>query len=337
MSTKKHKATVLGAGSFGTAMANLLANQNMDVTLWGRDEKIIDTINKHQKNPKYLKNLPLRKFKATTNMDTALKDRDFLLFAIPCQFLRSCLENIKDKICKDAYLVNLAKGIEINQLKTPSQIFTDVLGKNILKRYAMISGPTFAQEIYEELPTGAVVASTNLKCATEIQQTMSTTFFRLYTVKDLLGVELAGALKNVMAIAVGIAEGLGYGLNARAGLMTRGLNEMIKLGVAMGAKERTFSGLSGVGDLFLTCTGNLSRNRQVGLKLGRGEKIEKIIHSTSQIAEGITTAKSLHSLMKKYHVEMPNAEHVYRIIYDGLSVKEAVRSLLSRNLKMEDA
>lgn len=332
---KALKITVFGAGSFGTAMAHLLKNKGHEVQIWARDKKIADEINQQHGNSKYLKDFKLAPFSATHDKKAALKNCDLFLFAIPCQFIHEFLNQIKDDFPKDGILVNLAKGIDIDSLKRPSEIFAEVLGDDILERYAMISGPTFAQELIREIPSGAAVASISEKTSVAVQQIISTRFFRLYVAHDLIGVELGGALKNVMALAVSIADGLGFGHNTRAGQMTRCLHEMTELGLAMGAKERTFSGLSGIGDLILTCTGNLSRNRQVGLRLGKGEKIDAILKSMNQVAEGVTTAKSVYLLNQKHKVEMPNSEHVYKILYEDMSPQEAVKSILSRDLKTE--
>lgn len=329
------KITVFGSGSFGTAIAHLLARKGLDVLIWGRDPKVVREINSRHTNLSYLKNIPLAPFRATHDLDEATSGRTLFLFAIPCQFIRPFLLQIKKKLPKSAILVNLAKGIEIESLKIPSQIFSEILGPDVLKRYAMISGPTFAEELCHEMPTGAAVASTSLKTARFVQETLSLRFFRLYRARDCIGVELGGALKNVMAIGVGIADGLGFGQNTRAGLITRCLREMTELGVAMGAHERTFSGLSGIGDLILTCTGNLSRNRQVGLALGKGKPVKTILRSMKHVAEGVPTAKSVNDLRRKHGIIMPNAEHVYKILYEGMSAREAVNQILSRELKAE--
>lgn len=331
----KERITILGAGSFGTAIANMLALQGLDVLLWARDSKVVNEINNKRKNSRYLPKAKLAKLSATNDLKKAFLKRDFYIFAIPCQFIRDFLKESKPILSKEAYFVNLAKGIEVNTFKAPSEIFSDVLGKKILRRFATVSGPTFAKELYEKMPTGAVVASQSKKTAKTVQCVMSSQWFRLYRLTDLRGVELGGALKNIMAIAVGIAEGLGFGHNTRAGLMTRCLNEMTELGMMLGGKPRTFSGLSGIGDLILTCTGHLSRNRQVGLRLGRGESIEEILKSMHHVAEGVPTAKSVYQLSQKLKVEMPNTEQVYRILYEKRSPKEAVEELLSRDLKPE--
>jgi len=335
MTSSNQKITVLGGGAFGTSMAHLLAKKGLAVSLWAREKDVVDEINQKKKNTRFLKGADLCSFSAFNDVAISIKDSSFLLFAIPCQFLGPFLKAHKDLLPKKAIIVNLAKGVEIDSLQTPSQIFSSVLGKNVLSRYASVSGPTFSKELYQEMPSGAAVASQSIDTAKKVQQTLSQKFFRLYTVDDLLGVELGGALKNVMALGVGIADGLGFGLNTRAGLVTRCLHEMTELGVAMGAKPRTFSGLSGVGDLILTCTGDLSRNRQVGLRIGKGEKIKDIIKSMDHVAEGVSTAKAAYQLKEKHRTEMPNAEHVYKILYENMSPQDALMSVLSRNLKEE--
>src|SRR3989338_3284111 len=296
----------MGAGSFGTTLAHLWKGEGHEVMLWGRGD----------------------------NLEKTLKDAHFIVFAIPCQMIRSVLKKINPHLLKKPILINTAKGIEQNTLKLGSQIFLDEI-KDSEERFVALSGPTFALELAKGEPSGAVVASKNQSIATQVQQTLSLPFLRLYTSDDVVGVELGGALKNVMAIATGIAEGLGFGLNSRAGLITRCLHEMIKLGVNQGANPLTFSGLSGLGDLILTCTGDLSRNRKVGIELGRGISLDEIKKNLSGVVEGIATAESVHELARKQKVEMPNAEFVYRILYEGLSPRQALKEMLARELKNE--
>lgn len=329
------KITVYGAGSFGTAMAHLLKNQGHDVLIWSRDQLIADEINAQHTNSTYFSNRALAPFSATTILEKATNHGEILLFAIPCQFLASFIKNIQHSNLNHKALVNLAKGIEVDTCKTPHQIFTDRFGQEILKQYVMLSGPTFARELINEFPAAAVLAGFNEDLVKNIQTHLSTTFFRLYRSDDVIGVELGGALKNIMAIASGIVDGLGFGMSARASNMTRCLSEMIQIGLALGAKEKTFSGLSGIGDLILTCTGDLSRNRQVGLKLGEGQSIDKIKASSRQVAEGVTTAKSVYSLIQEKGLDLPNCETVYKILYENLPVKEAVLQILSRTLRPE--
>lgn len=331
------RVSVIGSGSFGTAMAHLFAKKGHDVHLWTRDAAIETEINSFHTNRKYTGDFVLAE-SITSSLDLShtIANSDFVLFSIPCQHLRLFLRHNKSILQQSkAIFVNLAKGIEIDSLRRPSQIFGEELGESALSRYAIISGPTFAKELLHEQPTGAAVASVDPAVALRVQKELSLFFFRLYTASDLIGVELGGAIKNVMAICVGVIEGIGYGMNARAGLITRCLHEMTELGVALGAKERTFSGLSGIGDLILTCTGDLSRNRQVGLRLGRGESVDTILKTQTHVAEGVPTSKSVFLINQKCGVPMPNAEHVYRVLFEGLPAKEAVHRILSRELKTE--
>lgn len=329
------RIAVLGAGSFGTAMADMLEDAGRDVTLWARDANVAQEIAQRRRNSKYLKDVELGAFAVTCDLQKALVGKNVVVFAVPCQHVRAFLEQAAPFLPEDAILVNLAKGVEIGTLKTPSQIFKDVLGESSERRFVAVSGPTFALEICRRMPTGAVVAGIDGKTAESAQRALSAQRFRLYRLTDLKGVELAGALKNVMAIAVGIAEGLGFGYNTRAGLMTRCLHEMTELGLALGANARTFSGLSGIGDLILTCTGDLSRNRQVGLRLGRGEMAADILKSLSHVAEGVATAQSVYHLGQKLGLDMPNTRQVYRILYEDFSPQKAVEELLARGLKAE--
>jgi glycerol-3-phosphate dehydrogenase (NAD(P)+) len=334
MNEKIH-ITVFGSGSFGTAIAHVLSSHGLDVTLWGRDESVIREIQDKRTNQNFLADITLHPFAVTTNLKDAVSGKNFFIFAVPCQALRDFLTRLKPLLPPKAILVNLAKGIEIATLKTPSEIFSEILGKAVKNSFATVSGPTFASEMVRHMPTGAVVASLSDKTARLVQSTLSTQRFRLYRLTDLAGVELGGALKNIMAIGVGIAEGLGFGYNTRAGLITRCLYEMTELGIALGAKARTFSGLSGIGDLILTCTGDLSRNRQMGLRLGRGEKLPDILKSLGHVVEGVPTAEAVYHLSLKLKIDMPNTTHVYKILHENFSPKEAVNSLLSRELKSE--
>jgi glycerol-3-phosphate dehydrogenase (NAD(P)+) len=331
----QHKITILGAGSFGTAIADMLHKNGADVLIWARDVAVVREINERHSNAAYFPNADLAPFPATTDLSAAVTGRDFIVLAIPCQYLSQLLIQIRPHLTAPTVIVNLAKGIEIDTLNLPAQIAAAALGEDILPRYAVISGPTFARELYQRMPSGAVVASRSRDTARTVQRIFSTRHFRLYTGTDVTGVELGGALKNVMAIGVGIADGLGFGLNTRAGLMTRCLHEMIALGETLGANPRTFAGLSGIGDLILTCTGDLSRNRQFGVRVGRGEQPAAVIAAMKHVVEGVTTAKSAHQLIDKLGLDMPNAAHVYRILYDGMSPRAAVESILARELRTE--
>lgn len=326
---------ILGCGSFGTALANLYAEQGFEVSLWGRDSKVVDDINLNSKNNKYLPGTSLNKISATTDVSKVLNDNNTTIFAIPTQFIRSFLIKNCHFILKKHILINVAKGIENGSLSTPFGIFKDVLGQGIVSSYLTISGPSFAKELIQKMPTGATLAGENELLVQQMQTILSAPYFRLYTSNDVLGAELGGALKNVMALAVGISDGLGFGQNTRAGLLTRCLFEMTELAKKMGANPKSFMGLSGVGDLMLTCFGDLSRNRTVGLKLGQGQDLKSILNELGYVAEGVATTLSVHELQKIYNVDMPNASMVYQIIQGLVSPKKAVENLLSRELKRE--
>lgn len=331
----QHKITILGAGSFGTAIADMLHKTGADVLVWARDAATVAEINREHTNLKYFPDAKLAPFAATTNLAAAVAQCDFIVLAIPCQHLRALLTLIRPHLPVQAILVNLAKGIEIGTLHLPAAIVASVLGQEALMRYAVISGPTFAREIYQRMPTGAVVASRSRDTARRVQRAFSARHFRLYSGTDVTGVELGGALKNVMAIGVGIADGLGFGLNTRAGLITRCLHEMIALGETLQANPRTFAGLSGIGDLILTCTGDLSRNRGLGVRIGRGERPADVLAGIKHVVEGVTTAKSVQQIIDRFGIDMPNASHVYKILYEGLSPRAAVESILARELRTE--
>lgn len=338
--TNKKNITVLGSGSFGTAVANLLAIEGHKLTLWGRDADVIAEINEKRTNSRYVPGQTLEDLQGTIDLTTALQGAEVVVLAVPSQAMRQVLELCRPKAEPHACWVNLAKGIEQNTLKLPHQVFADVMGEDDLESYVALSGPTFSKELIDRTPTAAVLAGFDDKVTLELQQALSLQWFRLYRSQDVLGVELGGAFKNVVAIAVGVLEGLGFGANSRASFMTRCLAEMTRLGEALGADPRTFSGLSGLGDLILTCTGDLSRNRQVGLRLGQGESLDAILSDMSSVAEGVTTAKSLHQLQAhlkaaQRDVDLPNATQVYKILYENLSPRQAVMELLERDLKSE--
>lgn len=326
---------VIGAGSFGTVLADLFSRKGHEVTLWGRDPEVIREINERHTNQNYLPGAQLSPFKATLEFTEACNGKKALVFATPAQFIRSILTTAKPCIAPDTLVVNTAKGIEQGTLQTPSGVFKEVFGEASASRFVVLSGPTFAKELANKEPSGAVVASANPKAAKQAQEWLSLDTFRLYTSNDVIGVEIGGALKNVMAIGTGIAEGLGFGLNTRAGLITRCLFEMSQLGKALGANPLTFSGLSGLGDLILTCTGELSRNRFVGLELGRGKTLEQITRDMKHVVEGVATAKSVYELSRRHGIEMPNSTYVYRILYENLAPRKALQEILNRALRPE--
>lgn len=323
---------VIGAGSWGTTLANLLGEKGYDVALWAYEKELVDEINRTGINSVYMPGIPLsNNIEATNDLEKAVKNARYILSVVPTQFMRPVFSGIAKCTSKDITIVSASKGIEHGTLMTVSPILKELTGC----RVAVLSGPSFAEEVIKKLPTAVTIASEDDNTCMLLQDVFNTDYFRVYTNDDLLGVELGGALKNVMAIASGISDGLTLGASSRAALITRGLTEIMRLGVAMGAKEKTFGGLSGIGDLVLTCTGTLSRNHTVGYKLGRGEKLKDILAGMKMVAEGVATSKSAYELSKKYKVEMPIVEQIYKVINEDKNPKDAVRELMTRSLKAE--
>lgn len=326
---------VIGAGSWGTALAQLLAEKGYTVTLWAFEPQVAQAINEERENPFYLPGVRLSSgIKATLELEEALEGTGVLVNVVPTQHIRSVWQRIADRV-SDVLLVSASKGLEVATTKTVDGIFVDLLGTDVRRRWACLSGPSFALEVARGLPTAVTVAAWNSEVAQKIAQVFMTPRFRVYTHDDVAGVELGGALKNVIAIAVGICEGMGLGHNAQAALITRGLAEMSRLGVAMEARPLTFLGLSGMGDLVLTCTGDLSRNKTVGFRIGKGEKPQEIMKGMSMVAEGVPTAQAVVSLAEKLGVEMPISREVYRVLYKGRDPGEALEELMERAPKSE--
>jgi glycerol-3-phosphate dehydrogenase (NAD(P)+) len=323
---------VIGAGSWGTTLANLLAEKGLDVSLWSHEKDLADNINRTGINNIYLPGIPLsNNIEATSSIEDAVRKTRFILNVVPTQHTRSVFRKAAGYIPDEATLISASKGIEHGTLMTVSEILNEVSDRAT----AVLSGPSFAEEVNKKLPTAVTVAAHRHDTGLLLQDIFSTDYFRIYTNSDVLGVELGGALKNVMAIASGISDGLGLGSSTRAALITRGLTEMIRLGNAMGAKEKTFGGLSGLGDLVLTCTGTLSRNYTVGYQLGRGEKLDDILSGMKMVAEGVPTSKSAYELAVKHNVEMPIVEQIFYVINEGKNPRDAVSDLMQRRLKAE--
>ncbi len=323
---------VIGAGSWGTALANLLAEKGYEVSLWTYEKKLADEINRTNANGVYLPGIPLsNNIKATASLQDVLRDARYILSVVPTQFVRLVFSGAMDFIPDGAEIISASKGIEHGTLMTVSAILTELTGRRI----AVLSGPSFAEEVVKKLPTAVTVASEDRDAGLLLQDLFNTHYFRIYTNSDVLGTELGGALKNVMAIASGISDGLGLGSSARAALITRGLAEMVRLGVAMGAREETFRGLSGLGDLILTCTGTLSRNYTVGYKLGRGEELADILSNMKMVAEGVATSESAYELSVRHDVDMPIVRQIYKVISGEKKAIDAVRELMARSLKPE--
>lgn len=324
--------TVIGAGSWGTTLACLLSEKGYDVTLWAYEKEIVNEIVEHRTNRIYMPDAVIPdNLKATDNLENALKKARFVVNAVPAQFTRSVFKEAASYLNNESVIVSVSKGIERGSLMTVSSILNEITKHKV----AVLSGPSFAKEVIKKLPTAVTLAIKDINLGLILQEIFNTTYFRVYTHDDVIGTEIGGALKNVMAIASGICESLRLGNNAKATLITRGLAEMTRLGVAMGASERTFSGLSGIGDLVLTCTSTLSRNYTVGIKLGQGMKLKEILNQTKSVAEGVPTAESAYELSKKYNIEMPIIEQVYKVIYEEKDPLTAVKELMERSLKSE--
>ncbi|MCX8069503.1 MAG: NAD(P)-dependent glycerol-3-phosphate dehydrogenase [Thermodesulfovibrionales bacterium] len=324
--------SIIGAGNWGTALACLLGEKEYDVMLWSHEKEVAECINKTGKNDLYLPDFVLPHFiHATSDYAEAVNSARYIINVVPTQHIRAVFTRLKPYINNDVTIVSASKGIENDTYCLPSTIIKEVLGLPV----SVLSGPSFAKEVLLKKPTAVTLASESKKDSLLLQELFNTDFFRVYTHQDVIGVEIGGALKNVIAIASGICDGLGLGNNSRAALLTRGLSEITRLGLAMGAQTNTFSGLSGLGDLILTCTALMSRNYTVGYKLGKGEKLSDIIAHTRTIAEGVTTSKSAYELSKKMSIEMPITEQVYNTLYNNLPPDVAVKELMTRSLKPE--
>ncbi|MCX5686578.1 MAG: NAD(P)-dependent glycerol-3-phosphate dehydrogenase [Candidatus Omnitrophica bacterium] len=331
--TKRKKIAVIGDGGWGTTLGIVLYNKGFDVTLWGLFPDNIELIKARKENIKFLPGVKIPdKFKLTSSLDEALAGKELVVLAAPSQFLRGVLEMIKMHKIPAAEFVSVVKGIENNTLKRMSEVVRDILGEQPL---AVLSGPTIALEVANGAPTTAVVASADPELAKELQEIFMTERFRIYTTDDVIGVEVGGSLKNIIAIAAGVCDGLGFGTNAKAALLTRGLVEIIRLGAAMGARPETFYGLSGLGDLTTTCVSQYSRNRWLGEEIGKGKKLADILKETDMVVEGVATARSAYDLSKKYGVEMPITEEIFKVLYENKDPKKAVRDLMIRAPKAE--
>ncbi|UYP17610.1 NAD(P)-dependent glycerol-3-phosphate dehydrogenase [Rhodococcus sp. Z13] len=330
------RAAVLGAGSWGTAFAKVLAEAGTDVTIWARREDVARSIAERHENSDYLSGIALPpSLKATADHRVALEGADFVVLAVPSQTLRHNLETWNPDIPPNATLLSLAKGIESGTLMRMSQVVRQVTGTEA-SRIAVLSGPNLAREIAEGQPAATVIACTDSTRAMEIQKSCATKYFRPYTNSDVIGCEIGGACKNVIALACGMAAGVGLGENTVASIITRGLAEIIRLGTALGAKPTTLAGLAGVGDLVATCTSPLSRNRSFGERLGRGGSLESAQQATQgQVAEGVKSCTSVRALAASYDVEMPLTDAVHRVCHEGMSVQDAIGLLLGRRIKPE--
>lgn len=324
---------VIGAGAWGTALADLLARNGHQVTLWAYERDVVDAINDRHENLRFLGGHHLvPALTAVSDLEKAIDGAELLTLATPSQVLRGILKSARPFIGPAIPLVIATKGLERDTLALMTEVASEEIPRSTV---VALSGPSFATEVVRCQPTAVVMASADTSAAAFAQRVFSSPHFRVYTHTDVTGVELGGALKNVMAVATGIADGLGLGYNARAALITRGLAEMTRLGTALGADQSTFAGLAGLGDLVLTCTGSLSRNRAVGVELGKGRKLEAILRDTETVAEGIVTAQSASELAARERVEMPIVDTVNRVLFEGQSARSAIGALMTRELRSE--
>jgi glycerol-3-phosphate dehydrogenase (NAD(P)+) len=329
------KVAVLGTGSWGTAFGKVLADAGSDVVLWARRQELADAVNSTHENPDYLPGIALpASMSATTDAELALAGADFVVLAVPSQSLRDNLLAVAAAIPRDALLVSLMKGVELGTTKRMSEVIVEVADVP-MSRVAVVSGPNLAKEIASGQPAASVVACTDLAAAERLQAACLTPYFRPYTNTDVIGCELGGAVKNVIALAVGMADGMGFGDNTKASLITRGLAETARLGVALGADPLTFSGLAGLGDLVATCVSPLSRNRTFGERLGRGQTVEQILAQKHQTAEGVKSCRSILALAQKHDVDMPITDHVVKLCHEGMTPAEMVKSVMKRDTKSE--
>lgn len=328
------KITVIGAGSWGTALANLLAKNGHKVNIYARDKTVFNSINENNLNQKYFPNYKLNsRVKAVNNLDTELNKSDVIVISVPTQALKSVLKKTNDLINKNKIIVSTAKGIEEDNFKSNSEMIKEA-GYN---QVVVLSGPTHAEEVMEELPTAIVSASENKDSAEKVQDLFMSKYFRVYTNPDVKGVEFGGALKNVIAVAGGICDGLNFGDNTRAALITRGLTEMSRFVNFHGGRQRTLAGLSGMGDLVVTCTSMHSRNRRFGIEIGKGKSLDEAKAEVKQVVEGVKTARAIHKWIKfnQINIEMPITEQVYNVLFENKNPYQAVEELMLRSKKHE--
>jgi len=329
--------TMIGAGSFGTALALVLDTAGNKVKMWAREQEIVDSINRDHRNPSYLSDIDLPKdIRAYNELKAALEGCDQVIFATPSHALREVASKVKPLLKGHELIVTVSKGIENQTLKTMSQVLVEVFQDTILEdNIGVLYGPSHAEEVGKLRPTTVVASAYSKRSARIIQETFLTPMFRVYVNLDIMGVEIGGSVKNIMAIAAGIVDGAGMGDNAKAALITRGLHEMKRMGTMLGAHADTFSGLTGMGDLIVTCTSEHSRNRNLGLRIGKGEKLDDIVNSMNMVAEGVRTTRSVSDWALRNGVEMPITQAVYQILFENTDPSDALQKLMTREPKEE--
>jgi len=327
---------VVGAGSWGTALARILAGRGHAVELWAREPEVVREIQDHHENKTFLPGASLPEgLTASSDLEAVVSGKALVVSVVPAQFVSRVMSSAVEFLDPETQIVSASKGIEVATGRRMDEVLSGFLSPEQSRTLTFLSGPSFATEVCQEAPTAVVVASRSAEAAQKAQSAFQTEYFRVYTNGDVLGVELGGALKNVIALAAGAAAGLGFGHNTLAALITRGLAEITRLGVAMGANPATFSGLAGMGDLVLTCTGSLSRNRTVGYRLGKGETLEEILSDMRGVAEGVKTVQAVRALAQSHQVEMPISEEVHALLWEDRGPAEAVRNLMLREPKPE--
>ncbi|HJZ68656.1 MAG TPA: NAD(P)H-dependent glycerol-3-phosphate dehydrogenase [Blastocatellia bacterium] len=330
------RVAIIGAGSWGTALAMIAAHNRHQVKLWAREPEVALEINRAQRNPFYLSDFELdEEIHATTSIEEAIEGADFALLVVPSHAMRETVTRLRSHLTCEMVLVSAAKGVENETLMRMEEVVSNVLRESFAPRYVALSGPSFAREVAKGDPTAIVAASRDREWSELIQRSLSSSLFRVYTNTDVVGVELGGAVKNVVAIAAGVVRGLGFGTNAVAAIITRGLAEMTRLAVTQGARVETLAGLAGLGDLVLTCTGELSRNRRVGVELGRGRKLADITGEMREVAEGVKTTRSIYELGRRLAIEMPITASIHALLYEDKPALEAANDLMGRPLKRE--
>ncbi|MCY6959458.1 NAD(P)H-dependent glycerol-3-phosphate dehydrogenase [Clostridium brassicae] len=325
--------TFIGGGSFGTALSVMLAKKGYDVSIWDRNPLVIKDINEKRENIKYMHNVVIpSNVTAFTNLDDALEDSRAVVLAVPSHAIREVSSQIKNKIDKNAIIINISKGIEESTSKRLSVVIEEEIKNNPI---VVLTGPSHAEEVAVDIPTTVVVSSKNMEAARKVQDIFMTSKFRVYTNDDLIGVEIGGAVKNIIALAAGISDGAGYGDNTKAALMTRGMSEITRIGVKLGAKQDTFFGLTGMGDLIVTCTSMHSRNRRAGILIGKGYSLEESCKEVGMVVEGVKACRAFYKLKEELNIAMPITDILYKVLFEGMDPKYGVYELMSRDKKHE--
>ncbi|MDX9834035.1 MAG: NAD(P)H-dependent glycerol-3-phosphate dehydrogenase [Desulfobulbus sp.] len=334
---KVDRVALIGAGSWGTALALVLARKNISVALWDRDADHIANLTHDQENKRHQPDHPFpESLEVTNDLTAAVTNADCVVMVVPSHGYREVFRQLWPQLAENTLVVSAVKGIEVDSCMTMTEIMAEENRDRKRLHFCVLSGPSFAAEVADCQPTAVTAACAEVEAAEAVQQLFAAEYFRVYASNDVKGLEISGAMKNVIAIGAGICDGLGYGLNTRAALITRGLAEITRMGVAMGAELQTFAGLGGIGDLVLTCTGDLSRNRTVGLKLGSGLTLEQSLAQMTMVAEGVKTTRSCYNLASSLGVEMPILEQMYQVLYNNKRCEDAVRELFQRGLKKEN-